>query len=420
MSSDALILVGSDAEALEQGAIEQTLACWPARQRPTVVRATLAQMLADASLFEQARLLWLVADTDSRDVREFLGQCQDHRRPAALSLRDDTRLIGSADETGVTVAPLSSPPVALCAMLRALWNQFEVVRALKAEIDILNLHNGGLASQFDKLDEELRLAAQLQREFLPSSLPTAHGIDFRVLFRPASYVSGDIYDVIRLDDEHVGFFIADAVGHGVPAALMTVYIKRSFRTGKRSDDNSNQIRIIAPAEALEHLNRDMIRQQNGQVRFATACYGVLNCRTHRLTFSRAGHPYPLILRADGTNEWIEPEGGLLGVFPEETFETAEVDLNPGDRLLLYSDGFDFAFPDPQQKHTQRKRLANNSYTDVFKTLAQGTLDEAFDRLLKQLDEQHGSLNQIDDLTAVLISIGDIQSAIETEAAAHVM
>lgn len=429
MSSDALILVDSTAEVpggpgaargLELAAIEQTLECWPARQRPKIVRLTLAQMLADATLFDQSRILWLIADADSRDVREFLGQCQDHRRPAILSLRDEARPIGVADEAGVTVAPLSAPPVAICAMLRALWNQYDVVRSLKAEIDVLHLHNGGLASQFDKLDEELRLAAQLQREFLPTSLPTAHGIDFRVLFRPASYVSGDIYDVIRLDDEHVGFFIADAVGHGVPAALMTVYIKRSFRTGKRNDDNSRETRIIPPAEALEHLNRDMIRQQNGQVRFATACYGVLNCRTRRLTFSRAGHPYPLILRVDGTTEWIEPEGGLLGVFPDETFETAEVDLNPGDRLLLYSDGFEFAFPDPQQNHAKRKRLANNSYTAVFKDLANGTLDEAFDRLLKLLDEQHGSLNQVDDLTAVLIGISEMESqAIETSAAAHV-
>jgi sigma-B regulation protein RsbU (phosphoserine phosphatase) len=407
MAANSLILVGSNQGCLAGAPVEPVLALWPARERPAVARLTIEQAMAEDAIFDRCKAVWFVIDgPESAALHELIARLQDRHRAAIISRRDETLSIGATYQDNVAVAPFDAPPVAVCAMLRTLYNQSDIVRALLMEIEILNAHNGGLATQFDKLDEELRLAAQLQREFLPGHVAAHRGIDFRVLFRPASYVSGDIYDIIRLDENHIGFFIADAVGHGVPAALMTVYIKRSLRTGNRSDDSGKEMRIIPPAEALAHLNRDMVRQQQGHVRFATACYGIINCETKVLSFSRAGHPYPLILRADGSHEWIEPEGGLLGVFPDETFETAQVQLNSGDRLLLYSDGFEVAFPDVLSKTGQKSRMASTAYAEEFKALANGTLDEAFTRLAQRLDEQSGSLNQIDDLTALLVGIDD--------------
>lgn len=406
MPGNSLILVGSSTNCLQGDAVEAVLALWPMRERPTISRVTLAEAMANEAMFDRCRAVWIIVEgPETSELHEVIARLQDRHRAAIITRQFETLPIGSSYQDNVAVAPFDAPPVAICAMLRTIFSQSEIVRALLMEIEILNAHNGGLASQFDKIDEELRMAAQLQREFLPGHVPAHRGVDFRVLFRPASYVSGDIYDIIQLDDRHIGFFIADAVGHGVPAALMTVYIKRSLRTGKRMDDAGKDIRIIPPAEALAHLNRDMVRQQNGHVRFATACYGIIDCETRKLSFSRAGHPYPLILRADGSLEWLEPEGGLLGVFPDETFETAEVQLNEGDRLLFYSDGFEVAFPDVLNKQGQKSRMASNAYADEFKALADGTLDEAFTRLTARLDEQSGSLNQIDDLTAVLVSIG---------------
>ena len=84
-----------------------------------------------------------------------------------------------------------------------------------------------------RLDEELRLAAKLQQDFLPKQLPQVGPIHFHSLFRPAGYVSGDLYDVMRLDEKRVGFFPVDAVGHGMPAALLTMFIKRPDHQGNR-------------------------------------------------------------------------------------------------------------------------------------------------------------------------------------------
>ncbi|MEX2215097.1 MAG: PP2C family protein-serine/threonine phosphatase [Phycisphaeraceae bacterium] len=407
MQSQALILIGSSEAALACPIVEEVISLWPAKDRPHVSCFTMDQAIADENLFDHARTVWLIVDDESTpDLQELIARLQDRHRAAVITRKNETLPIGAAFADNIAAAPKTSPPVAICAMLRTLWNQSEIIRALLTEIEILNAHNGGLATQFDKLDEELRLAAQLQREFLPTGSQATATVDYRVLFRPASYVSGDIYDVIKLDDTHIGFFIADAVGHGVPAALMTVYIKRSLRTGKRMDDQGKTVRIIPPDEALAHLNRDMIRQQNGHVRFATACYGILDTATRLFTFARAGHPYPMLLRAGGEIEWLEPEGGLLGVFPDEEFHLAHVQLEAGDRLLLYSDGFEVAFPDVVQKNGGKKRVANTAYTEEFKELAHGSLDEAFARLTRRLDEQAGSLNQIDDLTALLVSISE--------------
>ena len=325
MQSQALILIGSSAASLACPVVEQVLSHWPTKDRPHVSCFTIEQAVADDNLFDHARTVWfIVEDENTSDLLELIARLQDRHRAAIISRKNETLPIGSAFADNVAAAPLTAPPVAVCAMLRTIWNQSDIIRALLTEIEILNAHNGGLATQFDKLDEELRLAAQLQREFLPSAKHTTSSVDYRVLFRPASYVSGDIYDIIRLDDTHIGFFIADAVGHGVPAALMTVYIKRSLRTGKRMDDQGKEVRIIPPDEALAHLNRDMIRQKNAHVRFATACYGIIDCTTREFTFARAGHPYPMLLRANGETEWLEPEGGLLGVFPDEEFHLATV------------------------------------------------------------------------------------------------
>ena len=271
----------------------------------------------------------------------------------------------------------------------------------------LRTHQGGLCDQMDRIDEELRLAAQLQREFLPiPPLPAVNGIAFEVLYRPAGYVSGDIYDVVRLDEDHIGFFLGDAVGHGVPAALMTMYIKRSLHTKEVDETSPKGYRIIPPDEAIATLNHDMCLHDAGTVRFATACYGVIECSTGRLKFARGGHPFPMILRADGSIDTLDPEGAMLGIFPEEQFELAHTRLEPGDRFLMFSDGFETAFPEGGGSAEQSLGLANKQFEQEFLDLANGQPKDAIQRLEIKLDQQIGSLNQQDDITLVFLNVSE--------------
>jgi len=195
--------------------------------------------------------------------------------------------------------------------------------------------NGHAGDRTAVLDEELQLAARLQQDFLPARLPEVGPIRFGVLFKPAGWVSGDIYDVSRLDERTISLYVADAIGHGLPAALLTMFIKEAFQT-KRIFANTYQ--IVAPHEALGELNADICRQELSSCQFCTAVYCLIDVESLTLTYSRAGHPEPLLVSPDGRVEPLEGPGALLGVFPDETFQSFTRQLQPSQRLVLYSDG----------------------------------------------------------------------------------
>jgi sigma-B regulation protein RsbU (phosphoserine phosphatase) len=187
----------------------------------------------------------------------------------------------------------------------------------------------------DSLAEELRMAGLLQRDFLPDQLPDTEQLQWGVSFLPAEWVSGDIYDVTRVDEQHIGFYVADAVGHAMPAALLTIFIKQAMIL---RETVGNNYRIFSPAEVVMALNQRMAAQKLSGYQFATCCYCLLNTKTLQLTFSRAGHPYPILLREGQPPQLLEAGGPLLGIFEQSQYSQQTLQLKPGDKLLLYSDG----------------------------------------------------------------------------------
>ncbi len=225
-----------------------------------------------------------------------------------------------------------SSPSELAASLHAVSRLGSSIGQLRQEL--FDLRTSGMANTAE-LNEEMRLAARLQRDFLPRRLPEVGPIRFAVLYRPLGWVSGDIYDTARLDETHVGFYIADAVGHGMPAALLTMFIKKALQT-KRIIGNSYQ--IVPPEEALTELNDDICQQSLSSCQFCTVAYCVIDIKDLTLTCARAGHPEPLLIKTDGRCEKIQAQGALLGVFDQEEYVASKVQLEPGDRVILYSDG----------------------------------------------------------------------------------
>jgi len=399
MRIKSLTLIGSNPAVLRSPLVEATLKSWPETDSPPVLTTTLDHVLNDESILDNCGTAWVFFDeTGTLRLYELIGLLQDRHLPAILTQTHETKPLGTPFQDGVVIAPPNTDPASLYAMVRTLWNQAGVVRSLKDEVNVLQAHHGGLCEQIDKIDEELRLAAQLQREFLPHNLPCLPNVEFKALYRPAGYVSGDIYDVMVLDDQHIGFFLADAAGHGVPAALMTMYIKRSLHTQDIDPDAPQGYRIIPPNEALARLNNDMLRKQADKPQFATACYGILNTATMEVCIARAGHPFPFLIGADGTVRSIEPDGMLLGVFAGNEYKMSRFQMVPGDRLLLYSDGFETAFPQPGPGGQ-----VNTQYAEEFKDIANGPLDAAIQRLDRKLDQQIGSLNQRDDITFLCVN-----------------
>ena len=402
-----LTIIGSNPPAAEiDELVKEALDHWPDQERPSILHLSADDILKDDQWQKKTRAAWIIIHgADEPKLFQVVGALQERRIPAMVTIDDEVRPVAETFRSGVVFAPTYVPPLVHYSMLRTLWHQSDVVRELQSEINVLRTHQGGLCDQMGKIDEELRLAAQLQREFLPSELPHLGDVEFKVLFRPAGYVSGDIYDVRRLDEHHVGFYLADAVGHGVPAALLTVFIKRSLPGKQIMPGTEKGYRIIPPDEALRHVNEDMLKQDTARVHIATACYGIINTQTLELSYARAGHPFPMILRADGTTDWLESEGGLLGVFPDETFELKKTQLRAGDRLVMYSDGFELAFPEHEEKGGEQTLINSLSYTEEFRDFANGSLQQSLDRFSHRLDQQAGSLNQEDDMTVMLMGVG---------------
>jgi sigma-B regulation protein RsbU (phosphoserine phosphatase) len=195
-----------------------------------------------------------------------------------------------------------------------------------------------LQQAHEQIDAELELARRIQLSFLPQTLPSVAGVRFAVHYRLCGRVGGDFYDVFRLDEHHIGLYVADAMGHGVPASLLALFVKKGVRPKEVSGD---QYRLVPPDEVLGRLNRDMVAQAMPDHPFITMIYGLYDQRERKLSFARAGHPYPLYVPSAGEPRFWPSEGSLLGVF-ETTFPLQSEPLCAGDKVLLYSDGIDGA------------------------------------------------------------------------------
>jgi sigma-B regulation protein RsbU (phosphoserine phosphatase) len=243
-----------------------------------------------------------------------------------------------------------------------------------------------------QIDLELALARRLQESLLPQSLPQLPRVRFAVKYKPCTQVGGDFYDVFRLDEKHVGFYVADAMGHGVPASLLTIFVKKGVRA---KEINGQSYRLVPPAEVLYKLNADLVEQQIPDLPFITMVYALFNHEDGTLKFSRAGHPYPLYLPKGGKSILWQIEGSLLGVF-ETKFRMQTHQLKAGDKMVLYTDGMDGASFEQHSVGLASMLAAAERFRDL-------PIDELVERLASDLFAQ---TRQNDDLTVLGMEVMD--------------
>jgi len=273
---------------------------------------------------------------------------------------------------------------------RTLVRMAQHSRRLYAKLRKLKRIGRHLQFNYEQIDNELLLAGQLQRDFLPKQLPNVPGMQFITLMRPYSWVSGDIYDIFRIDENHVGMYVADAVGHGVAAGLLTMFIKQAL-VAKRVTGNS--YRVLAPAEVLANLNQSMAMHNLPNCQYVTICYAVVNFKTLHVQIARAAHPAPLIVERDGQMHPVESDAGcVVGVFPDQPFSQVEFDLKAGQKMVIFSDGLEEAFG---RGETQRNR-----WQRIVRRNAGRDIHTIFRKLQKCIDRTSGSLHPEDDITAI--------------------
>ncbi|GAB4460308.1 MAG: hypothetical protein Kow00120_28050 [Anaerolineae bacterium] len=265
----------------------------------------------------------------------------------------------------------------------------ELIAQLQTKVAQLQAAQAELA-QKERMERELELARQVQQSVLPRRFPYVPGYRFAARNEPARQVGGDFYDVIRLDDDHFGVAVADVSDKGMPAALYMA-LTRSLLLAEARRERS-------PRTTLANVNQLLLELGEPNM-FVTVFYGVVACSARRLTYTRAGHDRPLLLRG-GTVTELGGRGVALGLFDREalTMTEEELDLEAGDRLVLYTDGL-----------TDALALDGGRFDRVrLKALLQTAAGQGTDALcaavFSVLGRYQAGAEQYDDMTLLVMGV----------------
>lgn len=278
------------------------------------------------------------------------------------------------------------------------------VRWLSRELETLRAQDQALLQQtaryagaIAQINEQLRQASQIQRDLLPDPLPRVQGARCRVLYRPADRVSGDIYNVERLDETHLALTLADATGHGVPAALLSAFVKQAVRG--TADRDGRQV-LIPPVEVVGRLNRELVDTNLSNAEFVAIAYAVYDGESRRLTWVRGGIPFPILVRPGEAPTPIHSDGTVIGAVDAPPLESVELDLRPGDAVVFYTDGLESLLLGSEPGPTP----IDITGTPWFQSLIDTPIAEAFDRINGMLDEWSPTESQLDDVTLLAIEV----------------
>jgi phosphoserine phosphatase RsbU/P len=239
-----------------------------------------------------------------------------------------------------------------------------------------------------EIRKELAIAREIQMSILPRELPRSDRLNIEACYLPMTEVAGDFYDFLIVDPNHIGVLIADVSGHGVPAALIASMIKMIIAAQLRNADD--------PARIMTVLNQALCGRFQGHL--VTAAYLYLDLQSQKLTYSAAGHP-PLLWfqRLEEQTRSVEENGLLLGVMPEAPYSSVEREINPGDRLLLYTDGV------LEAENKDKEAFGEKRIQHVLHSAKSLNARQFATLLLNELAQWTGSKDgQNDDLTLVII------------------
>ena len=201
--------------------------------------------------------------------------------------------------------------------------------------------NKQLIESHKELDEDLKAAAGIQASLLPQSIPDVERLKFSWKFFPCQSIGGDIFNIFRLDEDHVGLYILDVSGHGVPSALVTVSVSQRLNAQsgmlvKKRKTDPPRYHLSSPSEVLQVLDEEYPMERFDK--YFTAVYLIINFKTGHLTYSNAAHPPPIMLHPDKPFSLLREGGTIVGMGGVLPFDEETVEMNAGNKLILYTDG----------------------------------------------------------------------------------
>ena len=251
----------------------------------------------------------------------------------------------------------------------------------------------GYIDQAEKrMQDELKLAKSIQDAALPKNFAMpGENIDLYALMTPAKQVGGDFYDFFYCDRDKLCLVIADVSGKGVPAALFMMRAKTAIKNYARHGNSA--------AKVLEHVNHTLCEGNDAEM-FVTVWLGILDLNTGKIQCANAGHEYPVLMRAGGDYELLMDKHGLaLAAMDGVPMKEYEIDLDPGDRLFVYTDGV------PEAINEKVEAYGTERLCDKLNTLKNVPQQQALESVLRDIRNFAGAAEQFDDITMLGITYG---------------
>ena len=239
-------------------------------------------------------------------------------------------------------------------------------------------------------DREIAEAKAIQERLLPREIPQMAGYEIAASWQSAKVVSGDYFDVLALSEDMLGLCIADVAGKGIPAALLMSNLQAAVR-GLSSPS-------LTPDLLCNSLN-SLVWKNTHTDRFITLFYAQLDGPARRLRYANAGHNAPIVMRAGGGQERLQEGGGVLGVFEEQDFGLGTLDLVPGDRVVLFTDGVTEASNREGEEFGEQRLL---SLLKENRTLSANAIKEKIAVAISEFSGGHLA----DDATLLILAVGD--------------
>ncbi len=244
-------------------------------------------------------------------------------------------------------------------------------------------------AQLLALHQELRVARDMQMSILPQRFPSTATCETHAIMTPAQDVGGDFYDVFHLPEQRLGIVMADVSGKGVPAALFMM-VSRTLVKG-------NAVSALSPGEALSQVN-NLLGEENERAMFVTLLFGIFDTTTGSFTYTNAGHCAPYLVRSgEKPREMPSTQGIALGVMPDFPYSEATVQLDPGDRIFLYTDGV------PEAEAPNKELFEDYRLKDILEGVAEKSPEEMNRAVLDAVREFSGGEHQSDDITCLTLA-----------------
>ncbi len=259
---------------------------------------------------------------------------------------------------------------------------------LEKNLQLKSAHNK-IKQNYQRIKKDINAAVKIQQALLPKSTNIELPVNISWDYRPADELAGDLFGFYPLDDVHLALYLIDVSGHGVPAAMLSVYLNKMLCPEKCSEFiyyENNHVNTSScfrdPAAIIQLLNENFLND-NDEILYFTMVYAIINTQTGEGTLCQAGHPYPIVARQNGTMDILGQGGHPVGLIENAHFSNVDFHLNPGDRFLLYSDGITECC-DRNDSLYELQRLQA-----VLQQSSRQTLEQSINNIVTSVEQWHG-------------------------------